>query len=275
MFLWRPIDRLLAKARAARQKALDEDAANMDPQQESTGGEHLIPGSVAQMLYSSRNDARSSATTSPPALSNSSSLSPMGPQPTFGSLMDDRFKVLKASDMRSPELSTQSQPGNQQEGVAARAESPTSYLEANVPSFNGNANMGDWLESSKARTPIKSQDTMDSTMSFGGDNPNNFTMAHVLAASNGFNNNISSNNNDNIGNNVNINDPTQMGDMSMTFDANGDLDWANWDNMVRQFGMDVDQGPDETMTNQVMPWNAPMWNGIGNGPGGLGQSDWF
>ncbi|KAF2151828.1 hypothetical protein K461DRAFT_279343 [Myriangium duriaei CBS 260.36] len=281
IFLWKPIDRLLAKAKAARQKALNEDAAGREMKQEQMSDQYLPPGSVAHILQESRQDSRSSATSpGTPEFAHS-----VGP-PSFGSLINDSVKLLSSSSRslslssKSPTLATQGQnngqlnngqPNNNQQsnaqqpnGIGARTESPTSYLDAkdtstatNVgPQGFGNVGMPDWSNSMAAGG------TMDSTMSFGADNPNNFTMSHILAANN---------NNNNVMNNNNM---AQLEDMSMTFDANGDLDWANWDNMVRQFGMDIDQTPGDAVASQPVPWNVPGWNGVGN-PAGAMQSDWF
>lgn len=65
-------------------------------------------------------------------------------------------------------------------------------------------------------------------------------------------------------------------------DTSGDMNWENWDHLVRQFGMDVDSGT----TGASMNWNAPLpENGNGNygGPSGanlrtgfgMSGGDWF
>jgi hypothetical protein len=47
-------------------------------------------------------------------------------------------------------------------------------------------------------------------------------------------------------------------------DTSGDLDWENWDQLVRQFGMDVDSGEGVDSSN---------WEFLGGGGGqGLGSS---
>jgi len=72
---------------------------------------------------------------------------------------------------------------------------------------------------------------------------------------------------------------------------NGEMDWANFDQLVRQYGMDVDQ---DAGGGQPANWSGPNWvytgnnvNGIStgmNGKGmnmrmgmgmGMGSSDWF
>ncbi|KXT05690.1 hypothetical protein AC578_5631 [Pseudocercospora eumusae] len=65
-------------------------------------------------------------------------------------------------------------------------------------------------------------------------------------------------------------------------DTSGDLNWENWDQLVRQFGMDFDSGTN----GAAMNWNAPNWeNSNGNYGGssganlrmgmGMGGGDWF
>jgi len=55
---------------------------------------------------------------------------------------------------------------------------------------------------------------------------------------------------------------------------NGELDWANWDQLVRQFGMDIDQTPG---SGQAANWGGPNWSAMGSGNvlGSMGPSEGF
>lgn len=271
-YLFRPVERLLAKAKEARQKALDEGATTGESQT-APSGENLLPGSVAHLLFTSKQEPGQSPN-SATASDMSQSMPP--PPPTYGELLgDDSFKKISAMNSTlpnkirpedvakgAPESSTQSRTN----GNVGRTESPTSYLDAKDLSMT--AGIG-----SQSFGTASHNGTMDSTMSFGADNPNNFPTTpgfNLMGANSGIVNNP-------LGGTNPVGGDMNMLDMSTTFDANGDLDWANWDSMVRQFGMDVDQPP----TEQTQQFNLSAWGG-GVGalplptPGGtLGQNDWF
>ncbi|WPG98895.1 Bikaverin cluster transcription factor bik5 [Acrodontium crateriforme] len=58
-------------------------------------------------------------------------------------------------------------------------------------------------------------------------------------------------------------------------DPSGDLDWENWDQLVRQFGTNIDGAGDGTAA-----WNSPNWEMGTSGPNlrmgmGMGGGDWF
>ncbi|KAI7678619.1 hypothetical protein KC322_g11899 [Hortaea werneckii] len=63
-------------------------------------------------------------------------------------------------------------------------------------------------------------------------------------------------------------------------DTSGQMNWENWDQLVRQFGMDVDQtfdiradtAPANGWSNEDM--NMMSMNGF-NSKMGMGGSDWF
>ena len=60
-------------------------------------------------------------------------------------------------------------------------------------------------------------------------------------------------------------------------DTSGDLNWENWDQLVRQFGMDVDSAPGDGMAAN---WAGPNWDSSTLGPNmrmgmGMGGGDWF
>ena len=58
-------------------------------------------------------------------------------------------------------------------------------------------------------------------------------------------------------------------------DTTGDLNWENWDQLVKQFGMDVDQVP--AGAGVAADWAGSNWNNITNSRMnmGMGSSDWF
>ena len=65
-----------------------------------------------------------------------------------------------------------------------------------------------------------------------------------------------------------------MGDMDM--DTSGEMNWQNWDQLVKQFGMDVDQGPGAGAATDWAGGNWDMINGTNLRMGmGMGGGDWF
>jgi hypothetical protein len=69
-----------------------------------------------------------------------------------------------------------------------------------------------------------------------------------------------------------------MGDLDMSvMDTSGDLNWENWDQLVKQFGMEVDQVPG---TGVAADWAGGNWDMMTNGPNlrmgmGMGGGDLF
>lgn len=66
------------------------------------------------------------------------------------------------------------------------------------------------------------------------------------------------------------------GKLDSSMDTTGDLNWESWDQLVRQFGMDVDGGPAQESAGGG--WAGPDWDGLGNQQGmrmGMGGGDWF
>ena len=83
----------------------------------------------------------------------------------------------------------------------------------------------------------------------------------------------------------NANDPNRMnsfdsnggletGDLDMSvMDTSGDLDWENWDQLVRQFGVDVDSVPGAGV---AADWAGGNWDILTNGANlRMGGGDWF
>jgi len=60
-------------------------------------------------------------------------------------------------------------------------------------------------------------------------------------------------------------------------DTPGDLNWENWDQLVRQFGMAVDHQPTsvEDLGHAKSNWNGAGWEMGGNLRMGMGGGDWF
>ncbi|TKX19193.1 fungal specific transcription factor domain-containing protein 69 [Elsinoe australis] len=257
-YLWKPLLRLHAKALAARQQALEEEG-QLEQNNESANSPagQILPGSVLD--YMSRQGSRSSSLLQHRNLASGQST----PQPVFGSMMLDSHKLL-----HSPTASTSSDNNNNiNNGVSSTKVSPdianrtapqqtdsprsiNSQDTATRPAHSMNKNhAATWPNSNSSVNPANPMNTS----SFGMDNPNNFVMTPGPL----------------------VNDPSQMGDVNMTFDANGDLDWANFDNMVRQFGMDIDTTPGNG--GQAAAWAGSNWGTFGTNTNGMGMgtSDWF
>ncbi len=66
-----------------------------------------------------------------------------------------------------------------------------------------------------------------------------------------------------------------LGDLDMSvMDTSGDINWENWDQLVKQFGMDVDSVPG---TGVATDWAGGNWDILMNGPNTARpmQGDWF
>lgn len=79
-------------------------------------------------------------------------------------------------------------------------------------------------------------------------------------------------------NSFNSNGELELDDMGMSvMDTSGDLNWENWDQLVRQFGMDVDPAPGSGV---AADWAGGNWDIMTNGQNlrmgmGMGGGDWF
>ncbi|KAF2224698.1 fungal-specific transcription factor domain-containing protein [Elsinoe ampelina] len=240
--LWRPLERLHQKAVAARLKALEEEGRT--EQTGPTSGEspsgQILPGSVLD--YMSRQGSRSS--TSPLHRSLASGTST--PQPTFGSRMTHSHKLLQSPGSVGPQMQDQIGMTSTQQ-----TESPRSFSQSSIPQPTPNTltSVSTWPNMGTAGVDVGN----NNLSAFGVDNPNNFGLSPMPMA-----------------------EPGQIGgDVNMTFDANGDLDWANFDSMVRQYGMDVD--PAAGTGGQAPGWTGSTWSNFGNANSGMGMgtSDWF
>ncbi|KAF4552830.1 Fungal specific transcription factor domain-containing protein 15 [Elsinoe fawcettii] len=242
--LWKPLERLHQKAVAARQQALQQEG-QVEQMTTSTTGDspagRIVPGSVLD--YISRQGSNRSATS--PLHSYHSGHST--PQPAFGSRMIDSHKFLQSPSSSSPK--EQGAPA----GPTQQTESPRSYSQDTTSQITPGTLTSASTWPNLASTTTTTSSTNNTNLSaFGVDNPNNFGLSPMP-----------------------MNDVGQMGDVNMTFDANGELDWANFDSMVRQYGMDVDSTG--TASGQAVPWTGPTWSNFGNANSGMGMgtSDWF
>ncbi|PNS15641.1 hypothetical protein CAC42_4093 [Sphaceloma murrayae] len=250
-YLWKPLLRLHAKAVAARQKALEEEGQlEMSNNSGNSPSGHILPGSVLD--YMSRQGSRSSSSPLHRNIGSGQST----PQPTFGSMMLDSHRLL-----HSPTTSSTPDYNNQPDSstalpAASNSIAPQSMVSSSTftPPTQSQTSTLPHASTWPASNPIGPP----AVQAFGMDNPNNFGLPPAPQSS----------------------DVPPLDDVNMTFDANGELDWANFDTMVRQFGMDVDT---QSGQGQGGTWGSTagmgMGMGLGNsgmgGMGMMGSSDWF
>jgi len=193
--LWRPLNRIIAKARAARAQALAENA-RLDNDIARPLPKDILPGSTADLVTAMRNRPRMVSA----PLSQAQINRFIDSSPTYGTRPMDSTKLLQSPSLNS---------------IDAGSIPLDLNIDNTAPGLmHGNTwplrpeNMTTSNSSASARPLFPSQ------------TPSDFF----------------------------INRPAgTTADVDMPFDVNGtadtDMDWASWDQLVAQFGMDVDSVP--------------------------------
>ena len=255
--LWKPLNRLFAKAKAVRQTALFEDGIDAGRPTYESPQQQLPVGSTAELLTAMK---QKPGLVSAP-LSTAQLTRNMTPTPTYGTQPIDSVKLLQSpvlaktsdTDFGAGVRDTLSMlPGSgpvysqQEAGLSA-----SSWSAQTVPEAAGLR--GDMLR--KGSVSNRSADMYTAGLPNGGRSqgfPNNDTSSVMEAA------------------------PDT--DLAASFGDNGEMDWEGWDRLVRQFGMDVDDVSGQSI--QASNWGASDWekfpdHGASGTSMGMRGSDWF
>ncbi|KAK4628633.1 Bikaverin cluster transcription factor bik5 [Fulvia fulva] len=268
--LWRPLKKLYRKAKDARERGLQEEqlvqqrlakppTRTYSPNENPMFGHPQKPRMVRAPLSSAQLQRFTEGPTFGQApldkheLLRSPKLSQAkvdDPMDTAGStadilqqpLLQDLDQNLVGGQVQGLNNMQFSMPPNNQPIVAPRAQ-----LRQNAPHF-GNNFLG-----------------VTGSIDFN-DFPNGNNVMAVNAPDPNQNNHMRANSLDTLEDDLNI------------MDTSGDLNWENWDQLVRQFGMDIESNP--APTGNAMTWNAPNFEMGTNGQNlrmgmGMGGGDWF
>lgn len=258
--LWRPLFKLITKAQAARNQAIKEDAALARGQASPLEHSRSQSASSLTMLGSLSEAVRPRMTRAP--LSHAQIQRFMTP-PQYGSEPLDATELLK-----SPKLQNAvNEEGLDLMDTSAIPPDPLPQTKLSQPDHTFATQPGAKSAFNFATTPLNQQPwgprppNLSQSQSVTGISANmKAPIAFPTATSIDFKSNVDAA--------QTHNPPTGMSPFN-----NGEIDWANWDQLVRQFGMDVDT----PLSGQPADWAGPNWNNAGGMPMGMGmgQGDWF
>ena len=276
--LWRPLKKLYRKAKEARQRGIQEEAlAKQNPTlaPQRTYSPNLNP------MFEQR--ARSPMTRAP--LSNAQiQRFTSGPSPSFGQAPTDKHELFlspKPSDSSGrsdidPAEAPNAQRNPQPEDFCPQM-IPQSRQNPAFAGFNGLSNIPKAPSQQAFSQP--QPDPMIGPNFFTSTNANQMGGAADIDFSNmptttfDIPATTAPNRMDSV-------DSTnfEMSDLDMSvMDTSGDLNWENWDQLVKQFGMDVDGAPGGGVATD---WAGGNWDMLNNGANlrmgmGMGGGDWF
>ncbi|GAB7350167.1 hypothetical protein MBLNU459_g0832t1 [Dothideomycetes sp. NU459] len=254
--LWKPLMRLFAKAKAARAQALQEDAAQRtsgiivhETTQASSRRPHITraPLSAAQISRFMVAPSYGSQPINSTELMKSPRVEQTVPQDDpmdISTLLPDVSNDTVSPQLHQSDLNQQSRAALVDVQKAAFGTS-TSTTHLDFGRFGG---------TEMARTSFSPSNLADAnqreypTSSLNSQPVNDMPPNTSNVASTGF---------------------------SSTEDGSGDVDWTDWDQLMRQFGMDIDQAG---VTGQASNLSGQTWGTMGSGlaPGfGMGTGDWF
>ena len=280
--LWRPLKKLYRKAKTMRQQGIKEEEL-MNSNAKQFGGNDLPKryySPNANPMFGHPN--RPHITRAP--LSHAQALR-FSEGPTFGQMPLDKHELLKSPKLSEVVLLDADIPdADPQDGMLQRSLPPA----ATQNFFNdlSRRSMSSGISGQQLYAPSALR---NGSVSFPQNFvPNQREMEYTFP--------VSSANNQSVGPDLtsfnipgepllrmNSNPAFNAYDPGGTMDTTGDLSWENWDQLVRQFGMEVDSGPGAETLETNAPaagWEQPNWE---MGPGsanlrmgmGMGGGDWF
>ena len=222
--LWRPLKKLYRKAKEARQRAMSEDA--LETQRAAMFGPVYHKYSLDPANRFQRQEFSQTATPPP----DRAKLIRLDQSPSYGQVPQKH--ILGISDLQPLAASTQ----------------PTTASPLRR-SFDQASLMNDNLLSSSpamanSKLPnLSAQSPSDEIGDFGIDPTAATTTLPISSSSFTDSNQMSFFPNNTTGlDNLTPDESTDL-DMSAIMDNSGNLDWQSWDQLVRQFGMDIDAAP--------------------------------
>lgn len=292
--LWRPLKKLYRKAKEERQRGLEEEAQT---KQRAMPPQRTYSPNPKPMF---ENHSKPASTRAP---LSSAQLHRLSNGPSYGQMPVDKHELFMSPNStesvgsttpNSMDVSAQRQePGMPQQQPLPQP-LPQNGMPAGFAAYRGQPS------AFNAPQPYMSTAQMQSGPQFGA----NF-FVNTNANSLGGTSNIDFRNIPNHNNTPGLarpgatnpnnappapNEPMRMntfdsnrswdaaGDLDMSvMDTSGDLNWANWDQLVKQFGMDVDQAPGG---GAAADWAGSNWEMMANTANmrmgmGMGGGDWF
>ncbi|KAK3650945.1 hypothetical protein LTR56_005996 [Elasticomyces elasticus] len=294
--LWRPLRKLYRKAREARQRGLAEEMLA----KHGANGPHMLARTYSPNANPMFGNPKRPLVTRAPL--SAAQVQRFAQGPSYGEMPMDKHEWLK-----SPKLLQKVEPNDDIEILDSSKLPRAATATAEQPVAGSQTSAFDGTFSTPLHAPRARTTTTDSTAQFmppqepaisWGKNlqygqpmhSNGFTYATNGAPQLG---ELGSTAMDLSGMSQ-VNDPSRMGSLDSSgfdfdpamMDTSGDVNWQNWDELVRQFGMDVDttfdRRPGDTGIDGLPDdtWNMappnPVQNNLRMGMGmGGGGGDWF
>lgn len=276
--LWRPLKKLYRKAKEAHQRGLHENQAtsasqwNIDPPSRKYSPN---PNPMFGMPHAS---LRPQVTRAP---LSQAQLQRFTQGPTFGQMPLDKHELLKSPRLSETLTGVEVDPRDTVGLDNASGQQPLPQFDARMFSDAGGQRQQVYAPTATARS---------------GRGPGPGFGRNFLAGTGNvdFRDNSGLIPNNNIPINLDpasaaqLNGLARMDSIDSTFDldpnvmdTSGELNWENWDQLVRQFGMDVDQTFDiRAGAGNADGWAAPTWDVAPAGQNlrmgmGMGGGDWF
>ena len=285
--LWRPLKKLYRKAKEARQRGLQEEALVKQGQRPPV--RTYSPNANPMFGHPSR-----PRMTRAPL--SQAQLQRFTNGPEYGQMPLDKHELLKSPKLSEAMGRNEVDPMDTEVSQADQATSQNHGQDTlNAPGrtmSDGFAAYEGISSAPKAPQVFAPTAQMQSNPHFG---PNFFTNTNANSLSGTSNIDFSNTNLDFSAANPATstaapNDPMRMnsidsdpgnfelGDLDMSImDTSGDLNWESWDQLVKRFGMDVDQAPG---AGAAADWSGSNWDAVANGQNlrmgmGMGGGDWF
>ena len=286
--LWRPLKKLYRKAKEARQRGLQHEAMakqNAQPQPQRTYSPNPNP------MF--EHPSRPRVTRAP---LSQAQLQRLSDAPTFGQAPSDKHELFtspKPSDSSgrsdADPTDTSARPRGSIQGPVPEDFCPNMIPQTQAPTafaaYDGFSSMSKQPQPFAPTNQIQ-QDSLVGSNFFLNTNANTMGGAANIDFSNMETNNFDLSTANTT--TASSNNPVRMdsidsngfdsGDLDMSvMDTSGDLNWENWDQLVKQFGMEVDQVPG---TGVPTDWAGGNWDMLTNGANlrmgmGMGGGDLF
>lgn len=285
--LWRPLKKLYRKAKEARERGLKEEALT---RHNSTLAPQRTYSPNQNPMFDHR--ARSPMTRAPLSTAQIQRFA-TGPGPSFGQAPTDKHELFSSP---KPSISSGRSDIDPTEASNMQRSNPTApqsddFCPLNVSqnrpnafaTYNGFSSVSSAPQGFTSRTQ-QEPDPMIGPNFFTSTNANQMGGAANIDFSNMSNTAFNMPNSNTASNNPARMDSIdssslELGDLDMSvMDTSGDLNWENWDQLVKQFGMDVDGPPGAG--GVATDWAGGNWDLMANGANsrmgmGMGGGDWF
>ena len=271
--LWRPLTKLYRKAKSARAKGLQEEQLAKQ-RQGSVPLRHYSPN--ANPMFGHPN--RASVTRAP---LSSAQLHRFHQGPTFGQTPLDKHELLSSPNLTEAGKNPSSTAGvdtevlDQVSQPNLNATNPFADISATINTTPLTAPMPQTSPlhhmtfAQNFLNPMSTMNFDDVSMDHSTTSPNIDATANLQQTASLTNDPLRMNSLDSLDNDLSV------------MDTSGNMDWENWDQLVRQFGMDIDSGAGDVDATSAA-WNGANWD-MASGPSnanlksgfGMSGGEWF